>query len=74
MYAVLLRKNETGEMLWCRQELAWSRHTFSWWTSGHMGCDCNRQWVWERAHGLEESDTPVCGEERFTLLAIGEVI
>lgn len=66
-YRVLLRNNNTGEERWHHTDIPWEDHTWSMWTLGAYGCDCNRHLLFERAAGREpEDDECGCGSTRYT--------
>ena len=72
-YDVALRKNDTGEVRICRQNIDWDTsndcgHVY-YWTEGNFGCDCNRELTFLRAGGETPAlDDVECGESRFTAL------
>ena len=69
MYKVAIRKNETGEIRLCKQNLEWGEHSDYWWTEGNMGCDCNRFLEFERSGGEDpEWDAAECSEGKYSAL------
>ena len=69
MYKVAIRKNETGEIRLCEQNLEWDEHSDSWWTEGNMSCDCNRFLEFERAGGKNpEWDSAKCSKGKYSAL------
>lgn len=69
MQRAAIRNNATGEVrVRDYPELQWSDGSEWWWTEGNFGCDCNREWEFQRAGGEEESDDPECGESRYSLI------
>ena len=69
-YFATIMKMDTGEIRKRKQELAWKEGSHWWWTEGNFGCDCNREWEFQRA-GNEEL-TPheklQCGSKRYKVL------
>lgn len=75
-YKALIKKLETGEERLIPIDLDWSGESSEyWWTDGNMGCDCNRERVFE--HHNPEIHTK-CSEDRFfvphVLLEDGQLI
>ena len=72
-YVVGIRKNETGEVRFCPEDLEWYEHSIYWWSEGNMGCDCNRELEFLRA-GNEETDDSFenaeCSQGRYTVVGI----
>jgi hypothetical protein len=70
-YVVGIRKNETGEVRFCPENLDWNEETsLGWWAHGNMSCDCNRDLMFHRQTKPEyDEDTP-CGEIRYTVVGI----
>lgn len=68
MYIVYIRKNETGEIRQCLQNIEWEDHSLFWWTEGNMGCDCNRELEFERRSENADDIEPYCSDGRFTVL------
>jgi hypothetical protein len=67
-YVVRIKNNETGEIRNHEIDLDWSERSLFWWTKGNFGCDCNREWEFQRANNETESEEPVCGHSRFTVI------
>lgn len=68
-YKVLIRNNETKEeRIQDMGAIEWDAdNSIYWWTDGNFGCDCNREWEFERAGGYVISPDPKCGHHRFTV-------
>ena len=72
-YDVAIRRNDTGEVRMCRQDVDWDDtnddgHIY-YWTEGNFGCDCNRELEFLRAGGDDPLfDSVECGGERFSAL------
>jgi hypothetical protein len=72
-YVVGIRKNDTGEVRLCPQTLEWNENSLLWWSTGNMGCDCNRDMEFIRQDkDVDWGDLePVrCGEFRYTVVGI----
>lgn len=70
MYKVTIKNNETEEVRIRKMDLKWNEASVYWWTEGNFGCDCNREWEFQRAGNEKISDDPKCGEDRFTVLYV----
>lgn len=73
-YDVLIRRNADGLGRVRRIDWNWNKNgeggDMYWWTDGNFGCDCNREWEFQRAGGEPISDDPVCGGSRYTVVKI----
>lgn len=71
-YVVGIRENETGEVHFCPQTLEWNDASLSWWESGNMSCDCNRELMFVRQkEGWDwDTDDLKCSDGRFTVVGI----
>jgi hypothetical protein len=67
-YKVRIKNNQTGEIRESDQDLDWGEGSLFWWTDGNFGCDCNREWVFQRAGNEPISDDPECGNSRYTVI------
>lgn len=70
-YTVRIRRNFDNLIRTRTMDLDWSDDNDSslfWWTEGNFGCDCNREWEFQRAAGEQESDDPECSEHRYSVL------
>lgn len=69
-YVTGIRKNETGEVRFCPQNLEWNEDTLWWWESGNMSCDCNRELEFRRQTEDCEMDDVECSDGRYTVVGI----
>ena len=70
-YVAGIRKNETGEVRFCPQELEWDDDiSLWWWEYGNMGCDCNREDEFRREKDECDLDDVKCSKGRFTVVGI----
>lgn len=69
-YRILIQRNEDNQRRWREMDLPWDQNTLFWLTEGNFGCDCNRQWEFERACGetITEDPDPECGHSRFSII------
>lgn len=67
-YVVRIRKNATGEIRYCPQDLEWEEHHLWWWTEGNFGCDCSRDREFCRAGGENDDRHIECSEGLFSAL------
>ena len=69
-YVTGMRKNASGEVRFHAWKSEWTADTFYWWSTGNMGCDCNRHLIF---HDYSEScyeDDMRCGESQYTLVGV----
>lgn len=68
-YKVAIKNNETGEIrIGDQKGITWGEHSHYWWTEGNYGCDCNREWEFQRAGDEDTTYNPMCGNTRYTVL------
>lgn len=69
-YTVTIRNNATGEI--CSEHYDFEFHGFWWSLNGNMGCDCNREIIFNRQlHGLSYGYKEFeCSEGRFNVVKI----
>lgn len=67
-YDVLIQKNATGEIRRQHEDLEWHEWTLYWWTDGNFGCDCNREWEFQRAAGEPLTEDPKCGYTKYRVI------
>lgn len=58
----VVRLHDMGNLEWRDDGTHW------WWTEGNFGCDCNREWEFQRAGGEPISEESECGTSRYTVI------
>jgi len=69
-YIVGIRKNETGEVRFCPLQVEWNESSEFWWSTGNMGCDCNRELYFRRQTEDVHVNDVECSDGRFTVVGI----
>jgi hypothetical protein len=71
-YRVLLRRTADGLERWTKPyDFEFSAY---WWDEGNFGCDCNREWEFQRAADEEITPEPECGNSRYEFVDWKEII
>lgn len=66
-YEVKITKVSTGETRTRSYPYEWSDSQRWWWEEGNFACDCNREWEFQRAGDEEKTDSPVCGDGKYSI-------
>ena len=69
-YVVVIERTSDGARRAIDQPYAWDHNSWSWWTTGNMGCDCNRGRLFDHIVSPWNPDDYPCGDVRYRLVEI----
>lgn len=69
-YDVVIQRASDGDTRTYHDSLDWGQGSWSWWTEGNQGCDCNRELSFRRAAGEQPGldITLTCGDSAYRVL------